>query len=94
MALNPALTTLPSGELFPSPFTGEYFALQRNGIDLELKDLPPEVQGCKVSHKLANFDVGSFSQGSTYRGRGKLILSTIRAVFIASDQRGGKKSKI
>eukprot|EP00210_Caulerpa_lentillifera_P008316 g7935.t1 len=40
MALNPELTSLQTGEIWPSPFTGEFFGLQRDGIDIELKDLP------------------------------------------------------
>lgn len=40
MALNPDVTRLPTGELWPVPFNGEFFGLQRRGIDIEIKDYP------------------------------------------------------
>ena len=53
MAVNPPLTNIPTGGLFPTPFTGEYFALRREGVDLEIKDLPFPLQKYPlISHLL------------------------------------------
>ena len=49
MAVNPPLTNIATGGLFPTPFTGEYFALQREGVDLEIKDLPFPLQKCPLA---------------------------------------------